>query len=139
MKAVPPTNDLYRLWPKLSKYGRAPKGAIGLYNLATSTQSNGVYADIPRAIVCDPIYGHTTGGKAYVTHSMGSTMAFNLGYTDGSVRTARIKSSTVLPNSGEYKQIISAVQYLEAVLGGGATPGSYDYATGEYAKIPQLP
>jgi prepilin-type N-terminal cleavage/methylation domain-containing protein len=136
MKAVNAGGDLYRLWPRITKYGKSPAGA-GLFSLATNSQKSGVYPQIPRAIVSDPVYGHVTSGKAYVTHNLRKSISFNLGYTDGSVRTANISPNTPLPNSGDYKQIISIMQYLETVVGGTTQTPGYDYAT--YADIPLTP
>lgn len=138
MKAVNTTPDLYRIWPKVSKYGVAPKGTIPLFNLATNAATTGTYSSVPRALVSDPVYGHVTGGKAYATHHVGNWMAFNLGYTDGSVKTVRVKSSIVLPSSGQYKQIISILQYLEESADGGGA-GNYDYSEGAFANIPLIP
>jgi prepilin-type N-terminal cleavage/methylation domain-containing protein len=138
MKAVGSANDLYRLWPKIPGYGVSPKNATQLYNLASGAVTTGIYPQLSRALVSDPVYGHSTGGKGYATHHIGNTMAFNLGYPDGSVRTAVIKASTVLPNSGEYKQIISIIQYLETVNDSGATPPIYDYLTGQFSEIPKV-
>jgi hypothetical protein len=134
MKAVNATPDLYRIWPKLAKYGRGPKGNVELFNLATNSKVTGAYPEIPRAIVCDPTVGFTTNGKAYVTHNLRQSMAFNLGYTDGSVRTAQIKPTTPLPVSGDYKAIIAMIQYMESVVAGSTTTNAYDYNT--YAVIP---
>lgn len=139
MKAANTTPDLYRMWPKIQKYGQSPKGSIPLFNLATNAQTQGAYQNIPRAIVTDPVYGHVTNGKAYATHYVGSSMSFNLGYPDGSVRTATVKSNLPLPNSGQYKQIISVIQYLETVLGGNAMSNTYNYSAGDYAAVPLLP
>jgi hypothetical protein len=50
------------------------------------------------------------GGRAYGTHSLGSSMAFNPGISDGGVRTACAKSGTQLPGSGEYERIIGISQ-----------------------------
>jgi prepilin-type N-terminal cleavage/methylation domain-containing protein len=136
MKAVGAAFDLYRMWPRIPGYGVSPKGTTNLYNLATGAADVGQYPNIARAIVTDPIYGHVTGGKAYATHYIGRTMAFNLAYPDGSVSTAVISADTVLPNSGGYKQIISVVQYLEAVNDNSAAAGIYNYANGKYAGIP---
>ncbi len=135
MKAVNPVPELYRMWPKIGKYGKTING-MQTFNLSANAISTIPYQNIPRAIVCDPVYGHTTGGKAYITHKIGSEMAFNLGYTDGSVRSVRIKGNTILPNSGEYKQIISIIQYLEAVANGSANTASYTYGNNEFACIP---
>jgi prepilin-type N-terminal cleavage/methylation domain-containing protein len=138
MKAVPsPAGDLYRMWPKLTRYGRGPKGETPLWNLSSKSQATGAYPEIARAIVTDPVYGHSTGGKAYATHNLRTAMAFNLGYPDGSVRTAQVKPDTQLPTSGKYEQIISIVQYLEAVLGGATTTPGFDFAT--YGNIPFTP
>jgi prepilin-type N-terminal cleavage/methylation domain-containing protein len=132
--------ELYRMWPRISGYGKSPKGEISLYNLATSSTSRGIYPQLMRALVADPIYSHTADGqgRGYATHLVGSTLAFNLGYADGSVRTARVKRNTPLPGSGEYKQTISIIQYMEAVADGAPTSGSYSYSDGTYASIPLL-
>jgi prepilin-type N-terminal cleavage/methylation domain-containing protein len=138
MKAVPnPMGDLYRAWPKIHSFGKGPKGDGAVYNLSSGSQGTGGYPSIPRAIVTDPVYGHTTGGKAYATHNLRTAMAFNLGFADGSVRTAQVKPDTQLPKSGNYKEIMSIVQYLETVLGGATTTAGYDYAT--YSNIPLMP
>jgi prepilin-type N-terminal cleavage/methylation domain-containing protein len=137
MKAINTTPDLYRMWPKIHRYGKSPKGEVALFNLAAGAQATGSYPELPRAIVTDPVYGHITNGKAYVTHNLRSALAFNLGFTDGSVRTAQIKPDTALPVSGDYKQIIGIIQYLETVLGGNTTTNAYNYAT--YSSIPLAP
>ena len=64
-------------------------------------------------------------------------MAFNLGYTDGSVRTVNIKPETPLPVSGDHKAIIAMIQYLETVGNGSNTTPAYDYPT--YGQIPLMP
>ena len=138
MKAVNATPELYRLWPKIHRYGQSPnKGNTQIFNLANNAQTTGVYPNIPRAIVADPVYGHVTNGRAYATHNLRKSMAFNLGYADGSVRTAQVKPDTQLPMSGDYKQIISIVQYLETLVGGSPTTSGYDYPA--YADIPLMP
>ena len=136
MKAVNTAGALYRMWPKLHRYGQSPKGHTQVFNLSGGGVTAGGYVNIPRAIVSDPVYGHTTNGKGYVTHNLRKSFAFNLGYTDGSVRTANVKSDTSLPTSGDYKQIIAIVQYLEQVVGGTTTTPGYVYAT--YADIPYV-
>lgn len=136
MKAVNASGDLYRLWPKINRYGKSP-GTSEVYNLALNAQRSGIYPNIARAIVTDPVYGHTTNGQGYVTHNLRKSFAFNLGYPDGSVRTAQIRSDTPLPRSGQYKEIISIIQYLEMVLGGSTTTTAYDYTA--YADVPFIP
>ena len=137
MRAANATPDLYRLWPKLSRYGKSSGTAVPLLNLATNAQTIGIYPGIPRAIVTDPVYGHITNGKAYATHNLRKTLAFNLGYPDGSVRTAQVKPDTPLPKSGDYQQIIAIVQYLETLVGGSPITAGYD--TTAYAAVPLLP
>jgi hypothetical protein len=137
MKAVDAAGNLYRLWPKIHSYGKAPKGQIQLYNLSSSSVVQGAYPNIGRAIVCDPAIGFVSNGKAYVTHDLRKSMSFNLGFTDGSVRTVNVKPGTPLPVSGDHKGIISMIQYFEAVLDGGATTSAYDFPT--YSGIPYLP
>jgi prepilin-type N-terminal cleavage/methylation domain-containing protein len=138
MKAVDTSSkNLYRIWPKIQKYRRSPQGATQLYNLTTGTQAAGAYPSVPRAIVTDPVYGHVTNGRAYATHNFRKSMAFNLGFTDGSVRTVQVKPDTQLPKSGDYKQIISIVQYLEQLLGGSTSTNGYD--TTAYADVPFMP
>ncbi|HYO07974.1 MAG TPA: type II secretion system protein [Tepidisphaeraceae bacterium] len=136
--------SLFRLWPKLHRFGRAPKGTIKLWNPSTAlpptgTVTNGSYPEIPRAIVADPVYGHLAGGsgRAYATHNLRKSMAFNLGFADGSVRTANVHPGTQLPESGKYQEIIAIVQYLEQFLGGSVSTKGYDYAT--YAPVPYMP
>ena len=136
MKAVNPAGDLFRMWPKLHRYGVSPKGNTQVFNLASGTVTSGAYANVPRAIVSDPVYGHSTNGRAYVTHNLRKSMAFNLGYTDGSVRTANVKPDTSLPKSSDYKAIIGIMQYLEQVVGGSTTTAGYDFPT--YADIPYV-
>ena len=51
--------------------------------------------------------------------------------------SAGADSDTVMPPSGDYKQIIAMIQYLEAVNAGAATTDRYDYTA--YADVPQLP
>ena len=137
MKAVGTSKDLFRMWPKISQYGRTSKGDIQLLNLSSNAASTGTYPNIPRAIVTDPVYGHTSGGVAYATHNLRRSMVFNLGYTDGSVRTASVKAGTPLPVSADYKAIINIIQYLETVVGGNATTVGYDPV--KYADIPWTP
>jgi prepilin-type N-terminal cleavage/methylation domain-containing protein len=136
MKADPQKKDLWRIWPRIPGYGKTPNGDMTLYNLATGATTTGTYPNVPRAIVTDPVYGHVSGGRAYATHNLRSSMAFNLGFADGSVRTAFAKADTQLPNSGEYKQIISIIQYLEQNLGGNTPTDGFDYPT--YADIPMM-
>ena len=135
MKAIDTTPNLYRAWPKLNSYGKFAGSQV--FNLAGNTQASRPYPNVPRAIVTDPVYGHTTAGRGYVTHNFRKSMAFNLGYTDGSVRTPQIKYDTPLPASGDYKQIIATIQYLEVVVGGSPSTAAYDYAT--YSDIPFMP
>jgi prepilin-type N-terminal cleavage/methylation domain-containing protein len=138
MKAVGAAKDLYRPWRHLAKYGRSGKSDQELFNLATSTSSTGSYPGVARAIVVDPIYGHSDIQQqqaAYVTHNLGKTYAFNMGYTDGSVRTAIVKSTTHLPKSGDVKRMVSMVQYLEMVLEGRAEPGVYKFEDGKFADV----
>jgi hypothetical protein len=108
-----------------------------LYNLATSAPTPGVYPGIGRAMVVDPVNGHIAGGRAYATHYLRNSLAFNLGYSDGSVQTAYVKGNVALPLAGEYKQGISFIQYLEEVIGGTAAAGDYVYD--KYAGIPMIP
>ena len=135
MKAIDATPNLYRAWPRLNGYGKYAGNQV--FNLANSAQSAGAYPNIPRAIVTDPVYGHTTTGRGYVTHNLRRSIAFNLGYTDGSVRTAIIKYDTPLPASSDYKAIIATIQYLETVVGGSTSTPGYDYPT--YSDIPFVP
>lgn len=137
MKAINTTPDLYRLWPRIYQYGKSSKGTVTLFNLANNAQSTGVYPTIPRAIVSDPAVGQVANGQAYVTHNMRKSFAFNLGFADGSVQTVNISSSTPLPVSGDYKAIVSMIQYLESVNGGIAKTSGYDFAT--YSSIPMGP
>jgi type II secretory pathway pseudopilin PulG len=137
MKAVNAAGDLYRLWPKIPGYGRSPKGSITLYNLATSATQTGQYQNMPRAIVVDPVNGFVAGGKGYATHDLHKSMAFNLGFSDGSVRTVQVSPDTKLPGSGDYKGDIAFIQYLEAVANGSTSTPKYDYPT--YAPIPYMP
>ena len=88
---------LYRLWPKISGYGKSPGGSR-IFNLALGAERDGIYPNIPRAFVTDPTIG--TAGIGYVTHNLRKTYAFNLGFTDGSVRTVQIRSDTPMPPSG---------------------------------------
>ena len=131
--------NFYRLWPRLQKFGRLAKTDVPLFNMATSAVTTGGYPQMSRAIVTDPIYGHTTGGRAYVTHLSKGNYAFNIGCSDGSVRTGYVSTNTILPNSGQHRQIISVLQYLETVVDGANSPGTYDYATGLYSNIPMIP
>ena len=137
MKAVNATPDLYRIWPRIHRYGKEPKGNIELFNLATNSVTTDLYPDVPRAIATDPVYGHVTGGRTYATHNLRNSMAFNLAYADGSVQTAYVKGNTQLPNSGKYKEIISIIQYLEQLVGGVTKGEGYVYQ--DYAGAPYLP
>jgi prepilin-type N-terminal cleavage/methylation domain-containing protein len=133
-KSTSATGALFRLWPKISGYGKSPGGAR-VFNLALSAERDGIYSNIPRAFVTDPTIG--TSGIGYVTHNLHKTFAFNLGFTDGSVRTVQIRSDTVMPPSGDYKQIIAVIQYLEAVNAGTTTTDRYDFTA--YGDVPQMP
>jgi prepilin-type N-terminal cleavage/methylation domain-containing protein len=137
MKAINSAGDLYRLWPKISQFGRYPKGTTQLYNLSGAAASTGQYPMIPRAIVADPFIGQTTAGQAYVTHNFRKSFAFNLGFPDGSVRTVNVRPDTPLPVSGDYKAIVAMAQYLEAVAAGSTSTPAYDFST--YGQIPQMP
>jgi prepilin-type N-terminal cleavage/methylation domain-containing protein len=128
-----PTAGLFRLWPKISGYGKSPGGSR-VYNLALNAERDGIYSNIPRAIVTDPTIG--TAGIGYVTHNLRKTYAFNLGFSDGSVRTVQIRSDTPMPPSGDYKQIIAMIQYLEAVNAGTTTTTTYDFTT--YGDVPKF-
>lgn len=132
--AAPGGAGLYRLWPKITKYGQSPKTAIQLHNLATTGVTTGIYPNIPRAIVSDPAIGLVANGKQYVSHNLKNTFAFNLGYTDGSVRTVQVKSGTPLPVSGDHKAIVAMIQYLEMVGAGAAPTSGYDFT--KYGEIP---
>jgi len=134
MKYVVSKSGLYRLWPRIPGYGKWSSGNTALYNLATSASVTGAYPNMPRAIVADPVNANTAGGKGYSTHNLHSSMAFNLGFSDGSVRTINVKPDTKLPGSGDYQGDISFIQYLEAVNNGSTTTTSYDFPT--YAPIP---
>jgi type II secretory pathway pseudopilin PulG len=136
MKAVNASGDLYRMWPKLAKYGRSPSGATPLYSLASGGQTTGVYPNIPRAIVTDPVCG-TSGQRAYVTHNLRKSLAFNLGFADGSVRTVNVRPDTPMPASGDHKAIIATIQYLEAVDARANPTDGYDFTT--YGSIPLMP
>ena len=135
MKASPPDNKLWRAWPKLGGYGKFAGRQV--FNLASGTASDGAYPNMPRAIITDPAVGQWTDGKAYATHNLRKSLAFNLGYPDGSVRTAQVKPQTPLPVSGDYNAIIAMIQYLETVVNNTTTTPGYDYAT--YSDIPYLP
>jgi hypothetical protein len=140
MRAVNATGDLYRLWPRISKYGKSLGTNTALFNVATGAQTTGTYPNIPRAIVTDPVYGHTSGGRGYVTHNLKKFYAFNLGFSDGSVRTVNVAQETSLPVSGDYKGIIAVIQYLEAVDAGTAPTKVYDSTTwSKYADVPLIP
>jgi prepilin-type N-terminal cleavage/methylation domain-containing protein len=128
-----PTAGLFRLWPKISGYGKSPGGSR-VHNLALNAERDGIYTNIPRAIVTDPTIG--TAGIGYVTHNLRKTYAFNLGFSDGSVRTVQIRSDTPMPPSGDYKQIIAMIQYLEAVNAGTTTTTAYDFTT--YGDVPKF-
>ena len=134
MKWVNSKSGMYRLWPRINGYGKSPSGSITLYNLASSSTTTGQYPNMPRAIVADPCIGLVTNGKAYVTHNLHSSMAFNLGFADGSVRTVNVKPDTPLPVSGDANAIIAMIQYLEAVSNGSASTTAYDFPT--YSSIP---
>jgi type II secretory pathway pseudopilin PulG len=131
-KSVDATGSLYRLWPKIGNYGKSP-GISRVFNLMSNAQQDGIYPNIPRALVTDPTIG--TAGIGYVTHNLRKTYAFNLGFPDGSVRTVQIRSDTPMPPSGDYKRIIAMIQYLEAVNAGTTTTDRFDFAT--YGDIPQ--
>jgi len=131
-KSVDATGSLYRLWPKIGNYGKSP-GISRVFNLMTNAQRDGIYPNIPRALVTDPTIG--TAGIGYVTHNLRKAYAFNLGFSDGSVRTVQIRSETPMPPSGDYKGIIAMIQYLEAVNAGTTTTDRYDFLT--YADVPQ--
>ena len=133
----PGTNRLWRLWPKLPGYGKSPQSTIQVFNLATNTAGDGIYPNMPRAMVLDPAIG--TSGIGYVTHNLRKSFAFNLGFPDGSVRTVHIRSDTVMPPSGNYRQLIAMIQYLEAVNNGSAVvaPGAAYFAA--HGDIPMMP
>ena len=133
-KSVDAAGSLYRLWPKINNYGKSPGGSR-VFNLNLNTIRDGIYPNMPRAIVTDPAHG--TAGVAYVTHNLRKQYAFNLGFSDGSVRAVHIRSDTPMPPSGNYKQIITLIQYLEAVNAGATTTDRYDLTV--YADIPQMP
>jgi len=133
-KSTNATGALYRLWPRISGYGKSPGGSR-VFNLALNAERDGIYTNIPRAFVTDPTIG--TSGIGYVTHNLRKTYAFNLGFTDGSVRTVQVRSDTTMPPSGDYKQIIAMIQYLEAVNAGTTTTDRYDFTT--YGDVPQIP
>src|SRR5688572_17929064 len=131
-KSVDATGSLYRLWPKIGNYGKSP-GISRVFNLMSNAQRDGIYPNISRALVTDPTIG--TAGIGYVTHNLRKSFAFNMGFADGSVRTVQIRSDTTMPPSGDYKQIIAMIQYLEAVLAGTTITDRYDFLT--YADVPQ--
>jgi len=133
-KSVDAAGTLYRLWPKINNYGKSPGGSR-VFNLNLNAERDGIYPNMSRAIVADPTHG--TAGIAYVTHNLRKQYAFNLGFPDGSVRTINIRSDTLMPPSGNYKQIITLIQYLEAVNAGATTTDRYDLTV--YADIPQMP
>jgi prepilin-type N-terminal cleavage/methylation domain-containing protein len=133
--------DFMRIWRKVPGYGKSPGGSQ-VWNMHlpvpnSGSVRDGAYPNIARAIVSDPVYGHLDGGRAYATHDLRKSLAFNLGYLDGSVRTATVKSDMILPNSGRHREIISAIQYLETVLGGSTTTNNYEHAA--YGDIPYTP
>jgi len=128
------TGALFRLWPRINNYGKSP-GVSRVFNLALNAERDGIYPNIPRALVADPTIG--TAGIGYVSHNLRKTFAFNLGFSDGSVRTVQIRSDTAMPPSGDYKQIISMIQYLEAVNAEATTTNRYDYTA--YSDVPQIP
>ena len=129
-----PTAGLYRLWPKINNYGKSSGGGR-VWNLSLGAERDGIYPNIPRALVADPTIG--TAGIGYVTHNLRKAYAFNLGFSDGSVRTVQIKPDTPMPPSGNYNQIIALIQYLEAVNAGTTTTDRYDFTT--YADVPKVP
>jgi len=137
MKATNAAGDLYRMWPKINRYGRFEAINGKMFSFSSNSVVTGSYVNIPRAIAADPVVGLTANGKAYATHNLRKTMAFNLAYSDGSVRTAIVRGDTPLPVSGDYKAIIATIQYLEAVIDGSATTNAYSYNI--YGQVPYLP
>lgn len=120
-RTVDATPSLRRLWPRITNYGRSPSSDdISLVNLVTDASTSSAYPQIARALVTDPAYAHVAGGLGYVTHKLGSKLAFNLGSSDGSVVAVNVGAGTLLPAAGDYKGIVSIVPYLEAANAGNA-------------------
>ncbi|MFT3788264.1 MAG: hypothetical protein QM770_19180 [Tepidisphaeraceae bacterium] len=112
-----------------NKYGKSA-GSSTVYNVITGTKSVGSYRSMARALVMDPPSTSVQGAKkAYVAHVQGNRIAFNMGYLDGSVRTAYIRDSVSLPTSGQYQQILAMVNYCEAIVDGGASGSTYNPAS----------
>lgn len=109
-------------WRKLSKYGKAPKDAVMGWNLSTGAASTTpVVYDRKMALAIDPVFTFSDGtvsNSGGSPHFMGSSRAYNLLYSDGSVTTAVVPSRLGRINKGKLPGFLDTVGWAESIASG---------------------
>jgi prepilin-type N-terminal cleavage/methylation domain-containing protein len=123
---------LQRWWLKMTNYGIPPKSPVPAVSGSTSDPAH-VFVN-RMAIVVDPINDIT-----YATHKQGKSLSWNVGYADGSVKTAVVRydvSRATTSGLTGWKRMLDVLGYVEGVADQGEV--SAPNVWNQYNWIPTL-
>jgi prepilin-type N-terminal cleavage/methylation domain-containing protein len=110
-------------WQKVAGFGKTPHGPV----LCASGVADAVKTipTMDRALVCDQM-GNDSFGAAAITHTHGQWKYYNLGFIDGSVRSAKMRSNITRDPLNKWARFEDMLGYCEAIINGTATalPGN---------------
>jgi len=124
---------LTRWWPKLSGYGMPPKNPVPATN--GLGESDPLHAFTSRmALIVDPINDNT-----FATHKIGKSLSWNVGYADGSVKTAVVRPDVSRASGAKmtgWNRMLDVLGYVESVADQG--PVDPPNVWNKYNWIPTL-
>jgi len=110
------SGKLTRWWPKLTNFGLPPKSPVPATNgLGTSDPAH-VYTN-RMAMIVDPI-----NDIGFATHKVGRSLSWNVGYADGSVKTAVVRPDVQRQSGGGmtgWNRMLDVLGYVEGVADQG--------------------
>ena len=118
-------------WKKINNFGKVPKGAILAWTPFNGDQTI-TFHNIPRALASDPLYD-----VQYATHLNGKSRAWNLLFSDGSVRIVAC-DSRVGRAGGKWERYLDHLGLLEALATGEQVDLNGAWQNKEYNAIPYL-
>ncbi|MBC7773598.1 MAG: type II secretion system protein [Pyrinomonadaceae bacterium] len=130
-------------WKKISKYGKAPKDEItGAW--VGGTAAPGVVPKFSTggrdlALGSDPLAGPGSAPTLVNPHNMGSSRAYNLLYSDGSVKTAVVPQKYNRGNTGSLGPVNDQLGYSESIASGTPVQPPNSTQPGSYVVLPLDP
>jgi prepilin-type N-terminal cleavage/methylation domain-containing protein len=113
-----PGNLTQPWWKKLSQYGKVHTTSNGTVNIGGGTTLT-LDASRQYALGSDPLFtpslGPTLGANP---HNLGSSRAYNLLYSDGSVKTAVLPNTIDRPNALKWARLLDMLGYCESAVSG---------------------